>query len=270
MAVLLGQPVNKAHPLNRNRDAWYPLLASVQRPGLTLAEIAGKQLQATLTGALAFPVCPNEKSVAQYAPSFTGVYATAGSTTTLNYSRSFTLALTFMFSGNSGALGMMSHGTSGFYFRLNSSKINFLKSGVADIASGSTTLTAGIWYRAMITLDDAATANGAFYLNGIPDGTFTTALTFSGSSPITLGADGGGSEICAMQLTDFSFWSRVLSPSEAMQEYVMSRMGHHGLLNRTKPGFISEPPAAGAGGVGPILRGRVLTPGRILGGSVLC
>lgn len=240
MAILLGQPVNKVHPLNCGRTGWWLGIGAPYSGGSTLGDLCNDN-PASLNS-------PNY-AVLRYQQPFLGlanlysVYGTAGSSSTLNYANNFTLAATFHYDGNGAAQTLISHGQGGYCLRLNNGKLNFLQSNIADIFSGATTLSGGTWYRGMVTL--TASGDGTLYVNGISDGTFSTAISFSGATGVLLGVDDYVGAGFGYYSGDYSIWNRVLSADEAKQDYVLSRMGYPSLFNRTKPGFISTVPAAG-------------------------
>ena len=231
MYLNLGNPVNFDHPINRGRDFWLSGVEGFAGRGATWYSLFKRDLYpATLssvdwaTGVRPFSYALNCNATR---------YASLASSTTLDYSRNFTLAATVKYVDNGGYQSIMSHGVGGFYFRItNGDKLNFLKSNTADIQIASTSLVSGNTYRVMVTLDDQATANGVIYLNGVSDASFTTALTFDGNSGILIGSDmNAPAELNAGYITDVSTWSRALTAAEVYKEYRDWVGGYKTLLN---------------------------------------
>jgi trimeric autotransporter adhesin len=81
-----------------------------------------------------------------------------------------------------------SHGNDGWYLRLSSAgKLQLLRSRVALLLTGATTLTAGQWAHVAGTYDGSG--NLALYLNGVPDATGTSAVTIKATAPAAIGVD---------------------------------------------------------------------------------
>lgn len=90
---------------------------------------------------------------------------------------------------------------------------------------------------------------------GTPDVLSHSGGCTAGDSPFKLGA--GDLDYWNGEIDEVGFWKRVLTSDERNDLY----NGGSGLAYSS---------FGGGGVIGPILRGRVLTPGRIFGGSVLC
>jgi hypothetical protein len=233
-------PVNLYYPQNRDLRSWW---CAVPASGW-LGTLRFRDLRRRWHGTLHGATWGGAKGCGYGAISLDGSgYVSAGSATdSLDLSRSFTLLSTVWLSTTSGTQGIMSHGNAGWYLRLNGGKLNFLKSQVADIASSNTTPPAGAYFMAGVTLDPSG--NGKFYLNGVPDGTFTTALTFDATQGVSLGADAdGGSEKLSGYINDLSVRAAWYSDDEMAELYYQWRRRHPDSLNWIKPTFWSIPPA---------------------------
>jgi hypothetical protein len=112
--------------------------------------------------------------------------------------------------------------TNGVEWRINSTgKQEFLKSGVVLIGTSTTAITTGVWQTCGVTYDGT---NAAFYLNGLQDGTASSAQTFTHSQQYEIGGrnqtggPGGAGDQFAQSGSDsymslLSVFDSVLTPS---------------------------------------------------------
>jgi hypothetical protein len=105
----------------------------------------------------------------------------------------------------------MGFGGSGIELRILNGKINLLKSGVAQVGSSTTTWANNIFYHAGVSYDGT---NANFYLNGVADGTASSAQTFS-NGDLVVGASGAGEYLDNGSILVYAYmWDRVLGPAE--------------------------------------------------------
>jgi hypothetical protein len=149
-------------------------------------------------------------------PASTNDYINIGNDASLQLNRSFTIITWFSNGDVSQEGAMISAGSAGWYFRVNASKINFLQSQTANILSGATTLSNNTFYHGVVTVGSGVTADVELFLDGISDGTTTTAITFvnninsKGIGSENLGAQGVGRGL----MTEIAIFSRVLNSTE--------------------------------------------------------
>lgn len=97
-------------------------------------------------------------------------------------------------------------------FRLNSTVLEFVSSGIAVIGSSSATFAANTWYRGVATY--ASGGGWAIYATGASpsSGTMVEALT---NTPLQIGNQTNFSESWSGALADVAVWNVVLSAAEA-------------------------------------------------------
>lgn len=123
----------------------------------------------------------------------TSEYVSMAGAAGLNLNRSFTISgWVNRSSAISGSEAVVSANTNSWYLGTFTDHFRFLKSQVADLGSNTTGLTTGTWYYIVVTIGAGTPFTGTFYLNGSPDGTFSSSVTFSQFGAETIGADVGG------------------------------------------------------------------------------
>jgi len=245
------QPVNWQFPPNAGTLAWWLPLPG-RGGGGKLFDLTGRY-PGTLAGGVTWAAGEGGAAALSFNGSSGAV--NVGGVSALNLSRSFSLAVRFRLTSTASFYTLLSYGNSGFNFRVNTAKLNFLKSQIADIAYGSTTLSANVWYTGGFTMD--ASGNGAFYLDGRPDGTFSTAQTFGGSQQFSLGTDyqgnGVGQGWFSGLISDARVVGRELSAADHAALHDQMRMGHPDALRRAPAAWLGAPvsppppPPAGSG-----------------------
>lgn len=104
----------------------------------------------------------------------------AGNASQLDYSRNFTLEAIIKPAAIGANRSIISHGIDGFYLRIESTgNLRFIKSQRVVIGDGSAVLVAGNTYHVALTVD--AAGNWKIYVDGVLDGSGTTAQTFDAS-----------------------------------------------------------------------------------------
>lgn len=139
-------------------------------------------------------------------------YIDFGTQTWLNPNRDFTISAWVKPSSVSGNRSILSHGQTGWYLRLASGKLNILQASTADILIGTTTLGTGVWTHVAATVGTGGAV--ALYVNGVLDGTSTTAVTFGSANVLALGADLFGAtafEFFAGSLCDIRVYTTAIS-----------------------------------------------------------
>jgi hypothetical protein len=100
--------------------------------------------------------------------------------------------------------------------RIGSSRINFLSSAVAVIATSTTTIIAGVWYHLTITID--ASKNYIMYINGASEVSGTTALTFNANT-LRFGARNTGLEPYTGSMNSRFAVNRVMTATQIANIY---------------------------------------------------
>jgi len=109
--------------------------------------------------------------------------------------------------------------------RIGSSRINFLSSAVAVIATSTTTIIAGAWYHLIITID--AGKNYIMYINGATEVSGTTALTFNANT-LRFGARNTGLEPYTGSMNGRFAVNRVMTATQIANIY-NSQKAQYGL-----------------------------------------
>jgi len=115
----------------------------------------------------------------------------------LMYNRPFTISCWIYRNSTGDTQAIWGGGSSGtidgyILFRINSEKLNLVRSKEANIASSTTNVPSGAWAHVAVTYDSSN--NYVFYLNGSADGSGSAGTGFNTSTNRNwaLGADGGG------------------------------------------------------------------------------
>jgi hypothetical protein len=138
-----------------------------------------------------------------------------------------------------------------YTFRYNNTVLEaYLRTTGDNFTSGGTTNVAGEWIRAACVYDDVAKTI-AIYRNGKSD---NTPLSYTGSpasstATLVLGGNAVPGEYLNGAMDDIVLWNRALTAAEIKADYDLSRLGNPGLLNR-----IVHPTWAMAGAGQPIIR----------------
>lgn len=138
----------------------------------------------------------------------------------------FTYVAVVNFSSLAGQETLICGPSGSLQVRTNSSKLNILKSAVADIGSASTTLSTSTWYTLGVTYDGT---NAAFYLNGSADGTATNAQTFTANvTKVWVNVTNSG-ELMVGDLAEQLLWNAVLSGGDLTTVFtaLRTRYGHY-------------------------------------------
>lgn len=137
-------------------------------------------------------------------------------TPTLN-STEFTLAA-WVYPTNANYRSIISGtGTGRPEFRMDSGRtLSILSQGALGLGTSSGTISLNAWSHVAVTYK---TPNGAFYINGVPSGTFSTAYTlWSSATAIRVGGADNG-EYWAGDIDDACWYNRVLTASEINSLY---------------------------------------------------
>jgi hypothetical protein len=231
--IVLADPVDRSHPLNRGRISWWLTLPGLEggRRWLDLMGLNHGTLTNMTTSASGWRgttrpggwghilfdgsddavVCPSI-AAANTPPVSYAAWANLGS-----------------LAGNRTIVG---GGVGDLQFRVQSDgAIQWVKQGVANIGgSPAGTVATNAWCRVVGTY--AASGAYAFHLDGRPVGSGTSAQTLVTTNPVVIGAYTVGTEEFAGALDDVSMWSRVLSAAEVRADYDLSRAGYPGVLRR--------------------------------------
>jgi hypothetical protein len=238
MAILLGNPVDKQHPLNRGRVSWWHTLPSGVR-GYEFRDLCGKS-HGTLTNG------PTWGSAKGQPGGWGSLNFTAASSQYVNgsglsiASTPFTVAVSFLYAGNTGTFfgaGSAGGTRNAMYLQLlNSYQLSFGMYGDDHTFSfPGDDFVSGQWYRVVFTMD--ASFNERVYRNGkaCPDNPIVAGGFFVGDSNWSIGRridstptyyDG--------YLDNVTAAGRDWSVSEAMLDYDLSLQGYPGLLNRVE------------------------------------
>lgn len=115
-----------------------------------------------------------------------------GTTTSLSGS-AITYMIVFKHKSTPSTYALLGNGISQPYLRVDSNKLDFLKSHVADRLQGSTSLTVGNIYLAHVVVRPGLIA---LYLNGVLENSITTiAYDYTSNQPFCIGADANGSGV---------------------------------------------------------------------------
>ncbi|MBF0511394.1 MAG: prepilin-type N-terminal cleavage/methylation domain-containing protein [Candidatus Omnitrophica bacterium] len=115
-------------------------------------------------------------------------------------------------------VSIIGHGDGGWVLGINNNKLYGSKSGQAPYITGTTTLSTGTWYHAVLT---ALGSNGVLYLNGVSDGTSSSSPTWTFARSLRIASDdySGGASYLSATIDDVRIYSRVLSAAEIYELY---------------------------------------------------
>ena len=176
--------------------------------GTTAADSAGSDT-ATLHGTTAWTAGMIGANAIAY-PSATGSGCSLASSVTTG--TTFTYAAWIYWKGAAATYQNLfsQGGSSGFW--INSSKIDWVFSGLDH--RSNTVITANTWHHIAVVCNSSAVT---FYLDGVPDGTTSSAVSFTADG---MGADGGNSgEAFNGNHDDVRFYTRALSATDISTLY---------------------------------------------------
>lgn len=247
--------VNRGHPLNRGRVAWWLALPGTNYGGARWYDLAGSN-HGTLTngpawrgtsrpggwGHLLFDGVNDRVDVADAAPlDLTGPLAVA-----------FWMNLT----GVTAEQVVVSKGTSaGYFIEVISSKVGFA-AGSLEMFSAAT-LAPNRWTHVVCTYN---LATMIVYLDGASSNSTANATAPAANTDLLrIGAYSNNGLCVAGAVDDVAIWSRALSAAEVALDYRLSRQGYPGLLVRA--GWPAAAAAAGATFVArePLVVGQAVT-----------
>jgi hypothetical protein len=230
----LADPVDRSHPLNRGRVAWWLAVPGLEG-GRQWFDLMGLN-HGTLSGfgARAWGGTTRPGGRGQVACDGAGQVSTP-----LLPTKSYTISLWFrVYPGASGETPgtlICSNDASQyllFDFDRATSKIQlFLVDGPGGIAYGPA-LAAGTWHQAAITRrGDAAAGGYQFYVDGAVVGSSNTG-TFNPAAALTIGFRPGNTQGHKDALDDVTVYDRALSAAEVGSLCDLSARGYPGVLRR--------------------------------------
>jgi hypothetical protein len=262
-----ANPVNRAHPLNLGRVAWWLAV-----PGLMggakfhdLMSLPGDFAQGNhgtlnnmTTSASGWRGTNRPGGFGYLQFDGTDDYVETGNL--FNFAGSFTLACGARFDStpsSSHTYQLISKDKDGANQRGWALSINnFLNINVAIYKAGDSTsgfsgtppLLTGIWYRLVMTyqfVTDGTSLLRAF-INGVLNASISNAVgpPQSTTNTVNLGRRqySGFNDYHKGALDDCSVWSRALSPAEVADDYRLGQLGYPGLLNRFSSALLAGPP----------------------------
>lgn len=245
IAINLGQPVNWSHPLNRGRVAWWKALPG-RMGGPTWRDLCGKY-HGTLTNVSTGPT--SGFGATRQLSNF-GELRLDGSDDKVDCGANVPTGGTAISVGVTLRLGSTSAGRIVGRWGGTSAEQSFLMYlGAAGVigfavfdgsfgynARESISLGAGAYYRLLVTF--ACPSTMFIYVNGA-----SQSLSSTASATMAAIANGSGSVAIGYEATtpfapilgavdDVTIYSRALLPSEVYQDFILSRQGYPGVLNR--------------------------------------
>jgi hypothetical protein len=151
----------------------------------------------------------------------TNGYIDCGAASNLNLNRTLSIEAWIKPSNNSTSpKAIFSKPNGGIYLRINQNHLNFLKSQISDIITGTFTFSSGNWYHVVLTVD--ASGNINLYVNGVLDISGSTSLTFSSSNHGFIGCDGIGSELFPGNIDELSIYNSILTAEDVRRHYLVA------------------------------------------------
>lgn len=252
--VYLPEPVNRQHPLNQGRVAWW----------LTLPELAGGKFFYDLMG-----LNPGTLTNMGSGSGWAGTTRPGGYGHLIPNTAAYGSGL--IKCGNAPSLALSNIKTASFWFRQTqtSNLFQLLRCLAYDNGSATTTdfvvgiqdngsgafsqtfsaqvggtggnaystplnsIVVGSWYRTIIVWNSSNVVTGIF-LNGVSKTLTNQGNQFSTSNYAgwVIGNRGQADRGFAGDIDDISIWSRALSAVEVAEDYNLSRLGYPGVLNR--------------------------------------
>lgn len=228
--VYLADPVNRSHPLNRGRVAWWLTTPGLEGGGAwpDLMGLCPLTLTAMGNASNGWRGSTRPGGLGHLLTDGAGGRAVSSAAALKVGGGAFSVAL---WVNRSGPGTVISNEPTGG-FRVDSvGNYRFILftagGGVAGIA-GAAGSAVGIWNRVVAT-SDGTTAT--IYLDGVAT---TGAITSpsGATNSLTLGSGGGTSLAFPGSIDDVSIWSRCLSAAEVVADLDLSRRGYPGALNR--------------------------------------
>jgi hypothetical protein len=231
-------PVNRSHPLNRGRVAWWLALPAITG-GNKFYDLMGLNpgTLANMTGASASGWHGTTRAGGWGHLLFDGVddYVDAGNPAAFNLSN-FTISAWINTPGGSVSGG--THQTpsivrkEGSYALVVLNTNNLITGNFAGAnAVSSSTIPINTWFHAVGTFDGNT---AAVYINGVVAGTAsnTTSTPITTSNFRISSSPSFGDEFFIGSMDDVALWNRALSVAEVLAYYNLSRQGYTGVLNR--------------------------------------
>lgn len=239
-AIDLFNPINRHHPLNRKRLAWWIALRGLSG-GPRFQDLFGFN-HGVLTGLGAgYGWQGTTRPGGQGCVSFDGAnghYVNVTTATRFDLGQvPQTVAAWFRtsYTGDYQALFAQDNATNGHNQLLLIYPTTGLLKGYTggSIISSVAGVADGYWHRAVLVFDGASTQT--LYIDGVQVATGAAGTNFPSGQNVTIGESGfGGSLFFPFkgQIDDVSLWARALSTGEVRADYDLSRAGYPGVLRR--------------------------------------
>ena len=249
-AINFADPINRGHPLNRGRVAWWLTLSGGVGGG-TWRDITNNKN----TGVLTAMGNANNGFRATNRPGgwgnvlFDGTagYVALGSPSSLNLLGPMTVAAWVKTTSvGAGSKSIISDCNSAgaiiqWLFEINRTAGRFglawsnaTGSAYATPTDTGTTLVINTWYRLVAVRRGVAGSWGIdFYANGVLSSTASDSTNPSAQQGAAIGRAGMfNGNYFPGSIDDATIWNRALSPAEVLQDYNLSQRGYPGVLNR--------------------------------------
>jgi hypothetical protein len=234
--VAADSAVNRDHPLNRGRIAWWLQAPGTANGGGRLVDLCGRY-----HGTLTNMTSASWKSTQQGEPglNFVGAssqYVTFSSLTSLNFaggSLAWWLYPTLAFNDGAthGWFGPSSGGDNPSFQKFSTGNLFCgWTGGRVTVAASAANYTQNTWQRYMFTWVSGGTHT--LYRNGVSLGTATGGTVSAANVAMMMGRCVPSSGFFTGGIRDQSIWSRTLSAAEVLSDYNLSRQGYPGVLNR--------------------------------------
>ncbi|MBI3033990.1 LamG domain-containing protein, partial [Candidatus Woesearchaeota archaeon] len=106
-----------------------------------------------------------------------------------------------------------SGGTANYNIHLKNQKLTFWSGGQSEVF-GNSVIQNNTWYHVTVTVDNNSSGKVRFYLNGVLDGTQTSALSAANAFNLFIGSTTGTSEFFNGTIDEVQLWNRVLNETE--------------------------------------------------------
>ena len=241
--VICSDPVNRGHPLNRGRLAWWLTLPHLAGGATWHDLMAAPGYHGTLTGmttsASGWRPSPRPGAIGGHLqfdrvddsvdlgtiPAIVGAARQSVAAWVLFDSVSVNNQAIFASDQSTGAFGWSLRVDFG-------NKLSYLYGGTSGQAVVAPTApVAGRWYR-LVGTHDGTTAR--LYVDGALANSAVGSL-FAPTAPVAIGRSPAFGQRLGGAADDVSYWTRALSAAEVAEDYDLSRMGYPGLLRRRPP-----------------------------------
>ncbi|MDB5937253.1 MAG: hypothetical protein JWQ01_4597, partial [Massilia sp.] len=230
--IFLPDPVNRHHPLNAGRRAWW----------LTLPGLDGGGTWYDLMGLCHAPL-NNMDAASGYRGTtrpggwghllFDGVndFANAGSPPALSPTTGLSVAAWVRPTSTPATNAAILKKNGSYILRFGASNALAAFINGSSIVGG--TAPNGAWSRVVSTYDQV---NLKLYVNGLEVATNSLAVAITANgNPLSIGATTASAEALPASIDDVSVWGRGLSAAEVFADFMLSRAGYPGVLNRWRP-----------------------------------